>query len=85
MTAVCGSSQPRGLCDVCLTDASYLQRHIPSLTDTLISVLEDRGGRIWVGRPSGVYVLNPESLDEMAHLGSFTVRKLDDLARVRSS
>jgi PAS domain S-box-containing protein len=54
-----------------------------SRRDALASALGDRDGRIWVGRASGVYVIKPESLDELAQLGGLTVRKLDDLARTR--
>jgi PAS domain S-box-containing protein len=53
-------------------------------TDVSTSVMEDREGRIWFGRFSGVYVIKPESLDELAQLDGLTVRKLDDLAQPQS-
>lgn len=53
-------------------------------TDALGSVLEDGEGRIWLGRSSGVYVIKPESLDELAQPGELVMRKLDDLAQPRS-
>lgn len=55
-----------------------------SSTDLLSSALEDRDGRIWVARASGIYVIKTESRDELAQLGPLTVRKLDVLARTRS-
>lgn len=55
-----------------------------SRADTLTSVLEDREGRIWLGRISGVYVIKPEPLDELAGFGDLTVRELDFLAKVQS-
>jgi ligand-binding sensor domain-containing protein len=55
-----------------------------SRTDASTSVLEDRAGRIWLGRTSGVYVIKPESLEELAPLGDLTVRELDDLAKAQS-
>src|SRR5205085_1860225 len=51
--------------------------------DTLGSVLADRAGRIWFGRASGVYVLKPESPDELARLDNLTVRQLGDSAQPR--
>jgi len=57
--------------------------HEASRTDLLTSALEDRDGRIWVTRGSGVYVIKPESRDQLARLGPLTVRKLDVLARIR--
>jgi PAS domain S-box-containing protein len=55
-----------------------------SRTDVLTSALEDRDGRIWVGRSSGVYVIKPESLDELSQCGPLTVRNFEGLARTRS-
>lgn len=53
-------------------------------TDALGSVLEDSAGRIWLGRSSGVYVIKPESLDELSQSGDLNVRKLDESAQLRS-
>jgi signal transduction histidine kinase/ligand-binding sensor domain-containing protein len=58
-------------------------------TNTLTGVLPDRDGRVWVGGGNGVYVIRPESHDELSSLGALTVRNLDKLAhevpRVRDS
>jgi signal transduction histidine kinase/ligand-binding sensor domain-containing protein len=54
-----------------------------SHTDAMTSVLEDGAGHIWIGRASGIYIIKPESLDELAQLGPVTVRKLDDSAQAR--
>ena len=47
-------------------------------------VIADGSGRIWVGRASGIYVIKPESLAELAGPGTVTVRELDDIAEVQS-
>ncbi len=54
-----------------------------SRTDASTSLLEDREGRIWLGRTSGVYVIKPEPLDELTRLGDLTIRELDTLAKVQ--
>ncbi|HYJ91956.1 MAG TPA: PAS domain S-box protein, partial [Pyrinomonadaceae bacterium] len=52
--------------------------------DGLTSVLEDNEGRIWIGRVSGIYVLLPESLDQLTSTGPFTTRDLDKTASVQT-
>jgi len=50
-------------------------------TNPLRSILQDSHGRIWVGGVNGVYVIRPESRDEVAAAGELIVRSLDKLAR----
>ena len=42
--------------------------------------MRDRDARVWVGGGNGVYVIRPESHDELSSLGAVTVRNLDKLA-----
>lgn len=44
--------------------------------DSLVSLAEDRDGRVWITRPDGVVVLKPEPFSSLAGLGEFTRRKL---------
>ncbi len=53
-------------------------------TDYLSSLLQDRDGRIWVGRIKGLYVIKPESSDELHSLGRLTIRDLDKTNRERT-
>ena len=55
-----------------------------SRANMLSSVIEDRGGRIWLGQTSGVYILQPDPPDQLSQLGPLTVRKLKDVAQTRS-
>jgi len=50
-------------------------------TNGLSSILQDRNGRIWVGRERGGVVIKPESRDEMSLREPLTIRNLDKLAR----
>ncbi|HEY0347228.1 MAG TPA: two-component regulator propeller domain-containing protein, partial [Pyrinomonadaceae bacterium] len=50
-------------------------------TNGLTSILQDRNGRIWVGRERGGVVIKPESLDELSLREPLTIRNLDKLAR----
>ena len=53
-------------------------------TDLFASVLEDKDGRIWLARTSGVYVFKPEPLAELSALENLTVRNLDALALLQT-
>jgi PAS domain S-box-containing protein len=53
-------------------------------TDLFATVLEDNSGRIWLTRSSGIYVLKPENLSELADLGRLTVRKLNAIAQLKT-
>jgi PAS domain S-box-containing protein len=48
--------------------------------NALTSVLEDRDGRVWIGRVLNTYALKPEPLSDLSSLGSVTVRDLNQLA-----
>ena len=50
-------------------------------TNGLSSILEDRNGRVWVGRERGGVVIKPESRDELSLREPVTIRNLDRLAR----
>jgi PAS domain S-box-containing protein len=52
----------------------------PTQTDRPTSALEDAGGKIWIGRSSGVYVINPESAAELGAFTGVLVRRFDTLA-----
>jgi len=45
--------------------------------DALTSIIEDRAGRIWIARVSGVYVIEPESRNEVVGNEALVVRDLD--------
>ncbi len=47
-------------------------------TDGASSVLEDRAGRIWLAHLSQIYVIKPETLDEVSGSGALTIRRLED-------
>lgn len=49
----------------------------PRSVGMLASVLEDRGGRIWLTSRTGIYIIKPESVAETARFGALTIRKLD--------
>lgn len=57
----------------------------PGRVGALASVLEDHRGCIWLTSQSGIYIIKPESMAEMAQLGALTIRKLDNLAEVQTS
>ncbi len=67
-----------------LPDGREIFYRASARTDASISVLADRAGRIWLGRTSGVYIIKPEPLAELARLGGLTVRELDGLAKVQT-
>jgi ligand-binding sensor domain-containing protein len=50
-------------------------------TNALTSILRDHDGRIWVGCRRGVYVIKPESREELSLLGVPVTRNLDKLTR----
>ncbi len=50
-------------------------------TNALNSILQDRNGRIWVGRQKGGVVIKPESRDELSLREALTIRNLDKLTR----
>ena len=52
--------------------------------DPLYSLLEDNAGRIWLARPSGVYVIRPETPAQLSNLKRQTVRQLDELAQLQT-
>jgi signal transduction histidine kinase/streptogramin lyase len=52
-----------------------------SRTNLLVRIVEDRSGRIWIGAQKGVYVIRPESRDELTISAAGKVRPLDQLAR----
>jgi ligand-binding sensor domain-containing protein/two-component sensor histidine kinase len=54
-----------------------------SHTDVARSVVEDRQGRIWFARISGLYAINPEPLEEVPP-GVLTVHHLDNFAHAQS-
>jgi signal transduction histidine kinase/ligand-binding sensor domain-containing protein len=54
-------------------------------TNALNSVLQDRNGRIWVGREKGGVVIKPESRDELSLREATTIRNLDKLTREGAS
>ncbi|MEP6901465.1 MAG: PAS domain S-box protein [Actinomycetota bacterium] len=49
--------------------------------DALNGIVEDKTGRIWIGRASGIYVIKPESLGELAQSEGVAIDNLDDLAQ----
>lgn len=53
----------------------------PSQTNGLLSILEDRNGRIWCAGTDGIFVIKPESL---ASLDSLTVAPVHHLNEVRA-
>lgn len=54
-----------------------------SLADAINSLIEDKDGRIWMTRTSGLYVFQPETLEELSASASLTVRKLDALSQIQ--
>ncbi|HEY2975733.1 MAG TPA: two-component regulator propeller domain-containing protein [Pyrinomonadaceae bacterium] len=44
--------------------------------DLVISLAEDRDGRVWISRFDGLFVMKPEPLSSLGGLGDFTTRKL---------
>jgi len=44
--------------------------------DLVISLAEDRDGRVWISRFDGLFVMKPEPLSSLVGLGDFTMRKL---------
>jgi len=51
--------------------------------NALTSVMEDRDGRVWIGRVLNTYALMPESISDVSALGSLTVRSLNQLAHTQ--
>ena len=54
-----------------------------SHTDVARSVVEDRHRRVWFARISGLYVINPEPVEEVPH-GVLTVHHLDNFVHAQS-
>src|SRR4029453_9213155 len=44
--------------------------------DQVVSLAEDRDGRVWISRFDGLFVIKPEPLSSLSELGDFTTRKL---------
>ena len=49
-------------------------------TEALNSVLEDQAGRIWLAGSSGIYIFQPQPLEELSKLGAMTVHRLEEIA-----
>lgn len=50
--------------------------------DETRSIVEDAGGRIWVGHSTGVFIFEPESLAELADASDLSVRPVNDEERI---
>ena len=46
-------------------------------SNILRSIITDRSGRVWVGAVNSIYVILPESANELSSLGALTLRELD--------
>jgi PAS domain S-box-containing protein len=55
----------------------------PSPHDAVTGLQEDRDGRIWVGRVSGIYAIQPESLEDVSAGRVAGARSLDSLAKTQ--
>jgi PAS domain S-box-containing protein len=51
--------------------------------DPLNGIVEDRAGRIWIGSASGIFVIDPEAIDELPQSATVALRNLDELARTQ--
>ena len=56
-----------------------------SQMDAITSITEDDAGRIWVARLSGIYSLEPESMEQLSTIETLTTRDLDRAARGASN
>ncbi len=55
-----------------------------SRPEILNSIIEDRAGRIWIAQATAIYILKPEPLPQLSHLGALTVYRMSDIAQTRS-
>ena len=57
----------------------------PAPKDGFSSLLEDSTGHIWVARASGIYILLPEAVEQLASTGPLTKYDLDRITRVQAN
>src|SRR6185503_16718711 len=63
--------------------AEFYYDFTPDPRNVVTALAEDRDGRIWVGRASGVYALKPESFAEISSGNIPAMRNFDALTKVQ--